>query len=334
MIEPVFASVVLKECLMFCIACGTQLPDNAKFCPECGSAVVSLNLAETIPSIELEQEDKGGNSQPGHPAIDLPVIADPSMTLRLPKIDPESGEVLQTSTDQQKNYVQSSAVPRGWTPQKIVLLIALIAVALALFFFASQLLLQNFSRAATAFVATPPTATQEDQEASGSSAEKKVSADEMASTKMLDEIYSEINIAYANVADYNSQIDDIVTDFNSWYLASSLSSRQEAAARCTKLSTKIMTAQDSLSKKLTAAGCDKGSVYSDEAQRIDELFNLLNKRVGTIGESWKIDVSYENPAGHEDEILAPIAKADIAGKSKYLTQFEAAYPPAKPEKLH
>ncbi|MEG0070330.1 MAG: zinc ribbon domain-containing protein [Raoultibacter sp.] len=320
---------------MFCIACGTKLPDNAKFCPECGIAITYGSLAETVPSIEIKRETVMIDDSE-QPTIDLPAIDDPSVTVRIPKVDPESGEVLQESTGQQKNYVQSSAVPQGWTPQKVALLVALIAVALALFFFASQLLLQNYAYTGPAVEKASEESSQKNPASTAATSSEALAAapDAKKQAEVLDGIYSEINIAYANVADYNSQIDEIVTDFNSLYLASSMPTRQEAANRCTKLMAKITTAQADLARALAAAGCTKDSLYFSEAQQVDSLFTLLNGRVGTIGEAWKIDLTYENPSAHESEILAPIAKADEAGRSKYLSEFEKTYPAAKPKKLH
>lgn len=321
---------------MFCVECGTPLPDNAKFCPECGMRVASVSLAESVPAIEGVVKDPDASESSAQPTISLPIIDDPSVTSRMPKIDAASGEVLCETSDRQKNYVQDSAVPQAWTTPKVILLAVLIIIALILLFFATQLLLQNFSRI-TGGVADTVASVQEkgadptEQPSSADEAAKTAQSDEAA---VLDEIYSEMNIAYANVADYNAQIDDVVLDFNSWYLASNAAVRKDAAARCAKLKAKITAARDDFGKKLLSAGCAKGSLYYDEAQRIDALFGLLDGRVSSIDAAWAVDVGVEDPAAHEKEILAPIAEANVAGKSKYLTEFEKLYPDAKPKKLH
>ncbi|MEG0619695.1 MAG: zinc ribbon domain-containing protein [Raoultibacter sp.] len=311
---------------MFCAQCGAPLPDDAKFCPACGARAVSINLAQSLPTIEDVPLEAAAKTEP---------LADPFLTARMPKVESATGEVLHPASDSQKNYVQQSAVPKAWTTPKVLLLVVLIIVAVALFFFASQLLISNFARIGGEAAQVAASVQEKTAPAQVPSATETAPSKEATDTAAaLDEVYSEMNIAYANVADYNAQIDDIVADFNSWYLASDASVRKDAAARCAKLKAKIVGAREDFSTHVAAAGCVQGLIYYEQTQRIDHLFSLLDGRVSAIDAAWVIDVSYGDPAAHEAEILAPIASANVAGKSKYLSEFEKLYPEDKPKKLH
>ena len=62
------------------------------------------------------------------------------------------------------------------------------------------------------------------------------------------------------------------------------------------------------------------------------LYDDLDHRIDAICDAWEISLKYAKPADHKDEIVAPLARDNVAGTNdnKYRLDFEDRYPGAAP----
>lgn len=118
-------------------------------------------------------------------------------------------------------------------------------------------------------------------------------------------------------------------EFNGLYVSGSLEERKAALGRCEGLRADIAEARD----EVRALGIPAESPYHGCAEDIAALYEDLYQRIDVIIKSWEIDVGYDDPAGHGDEICAPMAAANEGGVSRYLKDYQERYPGADPAKV-
>lgn len=73
---------------MYCRFCGTKIPDNVKFCPECGANLASTPSAvpeESAPAVPMAPENAAAPAMPHgtpDPAAAIGVIATPQRGMK------------------------------------------------------------------------------------------------------------------------------------------------------------------------------------------------------------------------------------------------------------
>lgn len=134
---------------------------------------------------------------------------------------------------------------------------------------------------------------------------------------------------YGQLPALDAKVSQAAQDFNGLYISGSLEERRGALASCEQLRDDIAEARD----EVAALGIPDDSPYLACADDIETLFEDLYQRIDVIVRSWEIDVGFEDPAGHGDEICAPMAEANVGGVNRYLKDYQERYPGADPAKV-
>lgn len=141
------------------------------------------------------------------------------------------------------------------------------------------------------------------------------------------EIYAVLSSSYDGLSSLDSQVGDVASDFNSYYMDSSVSTREAYAAEAEALLQEIAE-EAAVVDELEVSS---SSAYYETWQNISTLYYCLEQRVSVICEAWDVSLSYDDPSGHDEEILAPIVAArNESGTNQYLAQYDELYPSSEP----
>ena len=145
-----------------------------------------------------------------------------------------------------------------------------------------------------------------------------------------DQLYDKLSELYQTIVSYNDddKIGDAITSFNSGYLLSSLSVRQELSQGAYSLRDEIQKTLD----EIDGLKYQDGSVYTDDVSHMRQLAEWMYERVDAICKSWDVSLSYpdgESMSQHQSDILAPM----VDSGNSALSQFDANVSTWKPQKL-
>lgn len=134
---------------------------------------------------------------------------------------------------------------------------------------------------------------------------------------------------YGELPGLDGRVSAAAQEFNGLYVSGSLEERRAALGRCEALRADIAEARD----EVAALGIPADSPYRGCAADIAALYEDLWQRIDVIVRSWEVDVGFEDPAGHSDEICAPMAAANEGGVNRYLRDYQERYPGADPARV-
>lgn len=145
-------------------------------------------------------------------------------------------------------------------------------------------------------------------------------------------IYDQLSSYYSRLSDLDQQIRDCATTFNTYYLKDDRSSRQSASDTAEALEEQISGLKDEVEDLDVPVDSQNYSSWKD----IIALYDDLENRIDVICDAWEISLEYSSPANHKDEIVAPLARDNVAGTNdnKYRLDFEDRYPGAKPVEVN
>ena len=145
-------------------------------------------------------------------------------------------------------------------------------------------------------------------------------------------IYDQLSSYYSRLSDLDQQIRDCATTFNTYYLKDDRSSRQSASDTAEALEDQIGALKDEVEDLDVPVDSQNYSSWKD----IIALYDDLENRIDIICDAWEISLEYSSPANHKDEIVAPLARDNVAGTNdnKYRLDFEDRYPGAKPVEVN
>lgn len=145
-------------------------------------------------------------------------------------------------------------------------------------------------------------------------------------------IYDQLSSYYSRLSDLNQQVRDCATTFNTYYLKDDRSSRQSASDTAEALEDQIGALKDEVEDLDVPVDSQNYSSWKD----IIALYDDLENRIDVICDAWEISLEYSSPANHKDEIVAPLARDNVAGTNdnKYRLDFEDRYPGAKPVEVN
>lgn len=145
-------------------------------------------------------------------------------------------------------------------------------------------------------------------------------------------IYDQLSSYYSRLSDLDQQIRDCATTFNTYYLKDDRSSRQSASDTAEALEDQIGGLKDEVEDLDVPVDSQNYSSWKD----IIALYDDLENRIDVICDAWEISLEYSSPANHKDEIVAPLARDNVAGTNdnKYRLDFEDRYPGAKPVEVN
>ena len=145
-------------------------------------------------------------------------------------------------------------------------------------------------------------------------------------------IYDQLSSYYSRLSDLDQQIRDCATTFNTYYLKDDRSSRQSASDTAEALEEQISGLKDEVEDLDVPVDSQNYSSWKD----IIALYDDLENRIDVICDAWEISLEYSSPANHMDEIVAPLARDNVAGTNdnKYRLDFEDRYPGAAPVEVN
>ena len=308
----------------FCTHCGKLLKDDERFCTSCGTPVTDDGQASQ------SQEDAQAD------------VTVQSAHQPMPAPQPEVGTTQQWATPAGSAPQQPipTAAPQAGAPaapkNNNALLIGIIAVlvvvifALVVFF-----MIKPFDKGAddTKGTTIEKVKNDHDDDVSVKGDPNKLDDDDDDdadddATISEQNVYDQLSSYYSRLSDLDQQVRDCATTFNTYYLKDDRSSRQSASDAAEALEDQIGDLKDEVEDLDVPVDSQNYSSWKD----IIALYDDLENRIDVICDAWEISLEYSSPANHKDEIVAPLARDNVAGTNdnKYRLDFEERYPGAAP----
>lgn len=308
----------------FCTHCGKLLNDDERFCTSCGTPVTDDGQASQ--SQENAQADV--TVQSAHQPAPAP--------------QPEVGTTQQWATPAGSAPQQPipTAAPQAGAPaapkNNNVLLIGIIAVlvvviiALVAFFMIGPFNKNADDSKGTTIEKVKIDHDDDDMSVKGDPNKLDDDDDDARDAATISEqnVYDQLSSYYSRLSDLDQQVRDCATTFNTYYLKDDRSSRQSASDAAEALEDQIGDLKDEVEDLDVPIDSQNYSSWKD----IITLYDDLENRIDVICDAWEISLEYSSPANHKDEIVAPLARDNVAGTNdnKYRLDFEDRYPGAAP----
>lgn len=339
----------------FCTHCGKLLNDDERFCTSCGTPVTDDGQA----SQSQEEAQAAEHAAASDAAFDTaattvqsaqqPTAAQPQqadVTVQsahqpAPVPQPEAGATQQwAAANAAAQQPVPTAAPQAGAPtapkNNNALLIGIIAalvvviIALVVFF-----MIKPFDKGAddtkgTTIEKVKIDHDDDDVSVKGDPNKFDDDDDDADDDDTIGEqnIYDQLSSYYSRLSDLDQQVRDCATTFNTYYLKDDRSSRQSASDTAEALEDQIDDLKDEVEDLDVPVDSQNYSSWKD----IIALYDDLENRIDVICDAWEISLEYSSPANHKDEIVAPLARDNVAGTNdnKYRLDFEDRYPGAAP----
>lgn len=309
----------------FCTHCGKLLNDDERFCTSCGTPVTDDGQA----SQSQEDAQADVTVQSAHQPAPAP--------------QPEVGTTQQWATPAGSAPQQPipTAAPQAGAPAApknnnalfigIIAVLVVVIIALVAFF-----MIGPFNKNADDSKGTTIEKVKidhDDDDVSVKGDPDKLDDDDDddahdAATISEQNVYDQLSSYYSRLSDLDQQVRDCATTFNTYYLKDDRSSRQSASDAAEALEDQIGDLKDEVEDLDVPIDSQNYSSWKD----IITLYDDLENRIDVICDAWEISLEYSSPANHKDEIVAPLARDNVAGTNdnKYRLDFEDRYPGAAP----
>lgn len=338
----------------FCTHCGKLLKDGERFCTNCGTPVTDdgqasqsqedAQAAEYAAAFDAAFDTAATTVQSAQqPTATQPQQADVTMRSAhqpAPAPQPEVGATQQWATPAGSAPQQPipTAAPQAGTPAApknnnalligIIAVLVVVIIALVAFF-----MIKPFDKSADDTKGTTIEKVKidhDDDDASVKGDPNKLDDDDEAGGEQ--NIYDQLSSYYSRLSDLDQQVRDCATTFNTYYLKDDRSSRQAASDTAEALEDQIGALKDEVEDLDVPVDSQNYSSWKD----IIALYDDLENRIDIICDAWEISLEYSSPANHKDEIVAPLARDNVAGTNdnKYRLDFEDRYPGAKPVEVN
>lgn len=307
----------------FCTHCGKLLKDDERFCTSCGTPVT--DDGQTSQSQEDAQADV--TVQSAHQPAPAPqpevgttqqwAAANAAAQQPIPTAAPQAG---------------APTAPKNNNALLIGIIAALVVVIIALVVF---FMIKPFDKGAVDTKGTTIEKVKidhDDDDVSVKGDPNKLDDDDDdahdAATISEQNVYDQLSSYYSRLSDLDQQVRDCATTFNTYYLKDDHSSRQSASDAAEALEDQIGDLKDEVEDLDVPIDSQNYSSWKD----IIALYDDLENRIDVICDAWEISLEYSSPANHKDEIVAPLARDNVAGTNdnKYRLDFEDRYPGAAP----
>ena len=309
----------------FCTHCGKLLNDDERFCTSCGTPVTDDGQA----SQSQEDAQADVTVQSAHQPAPAP--------------QPEVGTTQQWAAPAGSAPQQPipTAAPQAGAPAApknnnalligIIAVLVVVIIALVVFF-----MIKPFDKGADDTKGTTIEKVKIDHDNDDASVKgdpNKLDDDDDddvhdAATISEQNVYDQLSSYYSRLSDLDQQVRDCATTFNTYYLKDDRSSRQSASDAAEALEDQIGDLKDEVEDLDVPIDSQNYSSWKD----IITLYDDLENRIDVICDAWEISLEYSSPANHKDEIVAPLARDNVAGTNdnKYRLDFEDRYPGAAP----
>lgn len=307
----------------FCTHCGKLLKDDERFCTSCGTPVTDDGQA----SQSQEDAQADVTVQSAHQPAPAPqpevgttqqwAAANAAAQQPIPTAAPQAG---------------APTAPKNNNALLIGIIAALVVVIIALVVF---FMIKPFDKGADDSKGTTIEKVKidhDDDDVSVKGDPNKFDDDDDdahdAATISEQNVYDQLSSYYSRLSDLDQQVRDCATTFNTYYLKDDRSSRQSASDAAEALEDQIDDLKDEVEDLDVPIDSQNYSSWKD----IIALYDDLENRIDVICDAWEISLEYSSPANHKDEIVAPLARDNVAGTNdnKYRLDFEDRYPGAAP----
>lgn len=311
----------------FCTHCGKLLKDDERFCTSCGTPVTDDGQA----SQSQEDAQADVTVQSAHQPAPAPqrevgatqqwATANAAAQQSIPTAAPQAG---------------APAAPKNNNALFIGIIAVLVVVIIALVVF---FMIKPFDKGADDSKGTTIEKVKidhDDDDVSVKGDPNKLDDDDDdahdAATISEQNVYDQLSSYYSRLSDLDQQVRDCATTFNTYYLKDDRSSRQSASDAAEALEDQIGDLKDEVEDLDVPIDSQNYSSWKD----IITLYDDLENRIDVICDAWEISLEYSSPANHKDEIVAPLARDNVAGTNdnKYRLDFEDRYPGAKPVEVN
>lgn len=331
----------------FCTRCGKLLKDDERFCTSCGAPVTDEGqvsqaqedapFAENAPVPNAVSGADATAAQPQPADVTVQSAHQPA-----PAPQPEVGTTQQwAAANAATQQPIPTAAPQAGAPtapkNNNALLIGIIAalvvviIALVVFF-----MIKPFDKGADDSKGTTIEKVKiddDDDDVSVKGDPNKLDDDDDddardAATISEQNVYDQLSSYYSRLSDLDQQVRDCATTFNTYYLKDDRSSRQSASDAAEALEDQISDLKDEVEDLDVPIDSQNYGSWKD----IITLYDDLENRIDVICDAWEISLEYSSPANRKDEIVAPLARDNVAGTNdnKYRLDFEDRYPGAAP----
>lgn len=307
----------------FCTHCGKLLNDDERFCTSCGTPVTDDGQA----SQSQEDAQADVTVQSAHQPVPAPqpevgttqqwAAANAAAQQPIPTTAPQAG---------------APTAPKNNNALFIGIIAALVVVIIALVVF---FMIKPFDKGADDTKGTTIEKVKIDHDDDNVSVKGDPNKfddddDDADDDDAIGEqnIYDQLSSYYSRLSDLDQQVRDCATTFNTYYLKDDRSSRQSASDAAEALEDQIGDLKDEVEDLNVPVDSQNYSSWKD----IIALYDDLENRIDVICDAWEISLEYSSPANHKDEIVAPLARDNVAGTNdnKYRLDFEDRYPGAAP----
>lgn len=323
---------------IFCDGCGARLSPQDRTCPKCGR-----------PAPGILSTDTSASDLAAGKTASFPRLTQAAIETELPSVETRSAQsVLNDSLDPSRTSVLSRDAfdareanedgdpyhTRKRPIKGILITLLIIAVIVGGIAFVALdplgVMPGVYEWVRTSAQETFPSregmgdTQDDDSDDQAGAASDDAAEDEEADQPIADEVlsesaaYQQIRAAYDQVVSINDdgRFSDVVDSFNSYYLASSLSTREDSSEGAYELRDELQEIIDGLDEMTIASD----SVYTEDLEHVRQLAEWMYERVDVICDSWDISLSYpdgESLSSHQDEILAPMRSAGSSAMDSY-----------------
>lgn len=343
----------------FCTHCGKLLNDDERFCTSCGTPVTDDGQASQSQEDAQAAEHAAASDaafdtavttvqSAQQPTATQPQQADVTVQSAhqpAPAPQPEVGATQQWATaNAAAQQPIPTAAPQAGAPTApknnnalfigIIAVLVVVIIALVAFF-----MIKPFDKSADDSKGTTIEKVKidhDDDDVSVKGDPNKIDDDDDdaqdAATISEQNVYDQLSSYYSRLSDLDQQVRDCATTFNTYYLKDDRSSRQSASDAAEALEDQIGDLKDEVEDLDVPIDSQNYSSWKD----IITLYDDLENRIDVICDAWEISLEYSSPANHKDEIVAPLARDNVAGTNdnKYRLDFEDRYPGAKPVEVN
>lgn len=308
----------------FCTHCGKLLKDDERFCTSCGTPVTDDGQASQ------SQED-------AQAAVTVQSAHQPA-----PAPQPEAGATQQWATPAGSAPQQPipTAAPQAGAPAApknnnalfigIIAALIVVIIALVVFFMIKPFDKGTDDTKGTTIEKVKIDHDNDDASVKGDPNKLDDNDDDAHDATTISEqnVYDQLSSYYSRLSDLDQQVRDCATTFNTYYLKDDRSSRQSASDTAEALEDQIGDLKDEVEDLDVPIDSQNYSSWKD----IITLYDDMENRIDVICDAWEISLEYSSPANHKDEIVAPLARDNVAGTNdnKYRLDFEDRYPGAAP----
>ena len=320
----------------YCASCGKLLADDAKFCTSCGAPVEQTAASNGQPAFEQTGSLDTPQTKPDDHLVYRP---DPTVgpaavetTQRIPVAGTPAQQ--QPASAYASDSPQAPAAKKSATRALVAVIVVLVAIIIALVIF---FVIKPFDSAATQTTAEVTKLHHDvddddlkplDDPNSLYDDDDDDDEDGGEATLSKQNLYRRLSEYYDLLEDLDSQVRACAQAFNGSYLEEDRTTRQNLADVAERTEDTIEQYYDIVEDLDVPMSSKNYSSWKD----IVALYDDLDNRIDAICDAWEISLKYAKPADHKDEIVAPLARDNVAGTNdnKYRQDFEDRYPGAKP----